>query len=46
MELGCKIILHLACRKLKDKDTFTKSDPQIFIFMKRFVNNRLTDQWE
>lgn len=26
-DIGCKLILHVACRKLKDKDTFSKSDP-------------------
>ncbi|CAD8072644.1 unnamed protein product [Paramecium sonneborni] len=45
MQSGCKITLHLACRKLKDKDTFSKSDPQILIFGKQFRNNCLDQNW-
>lgn len=26
--------LHISCRKLKDLDTFSKSDPQVEVYMK------------
>ncbi|CAD8149567.1 unnamed protein product [Paramecium octaurelia] len=45
MQAGCKITLHLACRKLKDKDTFSKSDPQVWVFGKQFRNNCLDNNW-
>ncbi|CAD8153924.1 unnamed protein product [Paramecium pentaurelia] len=45
MQAGCKITLHLACRKLLDKDTFSKSDPQIWVFGKQFRNNCLDQNW-
>ncbi|CAD8066081.1 unnamed protein product [Paramecium sonneborni] len=45
MHSGCRITLHLACRQLKDKDTFSKSDPQVLVFEKKFRNNCLDHQW-
>lgn len=29
-----KILLSLACRNLKDLDTFSKSDPEVHVFLK------------
>ncbi len=29
-----KIILSISCRKLKDLDTFSKSDPEVHVFLR------------
>ena len=31
---GYKVDLYIQCRKLKDLDTFSKSDPQVRVYMK------------
>jgi len=41
-EPGEKIQIFISCRKLKDMDTFSKSDPQVHVFLKNGKNGVYT----
>ena len=44
-DIGFQIELAINCRNLKDKDTFTKSDPTVLVYLKRFLGDRIEDNW-
>eukprot|EP01096_Ripella_sp_DP13-Kostka_P000596 TRINITY_DN1064_c2_g1_i2.p1 TRINITY_DN1064_c2_g1~~TRINITY_DN1064_c2_g1_i2.p1 ORF type:complete len:956 (+),score=432.93 TRINITY_DN1064_c2_g1_i2:97-2964(+) len=43
IEGGSKVELHFACEKLKNMDTFSKSDPQVIVFAKDIRTNKYNE---
>jgi len=44
-DIGYQIELAISCRNLKDKDTFSKSDPTVLVYLKRFLGDKIETNW-